>query len=200
MNRIALTGLCKIELPSATIRLCDGGRIVWGSEVFTARSLDFGTIGSLEALAEGAQDELPPFELMLLPPSTAAAADLVQPTMQGSRVRFWIAEYSVATGQVTGTPDLRFDGELDQATLTQTVELALTIVSAAARLFESNIGNSLSSSFHKSVWPGETGHDQATGLGRPIAWGVEAPVQSFGTGSGSASAQSLADMRAVNAV
>src|SRR3546814_8736110 len=46
-------------------------------------------------------------------------------------------------------------------------ELAVSVVSLAERLFELNIGNSLNSAWHKSVWPGELGHDNATGLSIP---------------------------------
>src|SRR3546814_1850748 len=57
-------------------------------------------------------------------------------------------------------------------------EVAVSVVSLAERLFELNIGNSLNSAWHKSVWPGELGHDNATGLSIPVAWGVESPRSS----------------------
>lgn len=186
MNRIALTGLCKIELPSDTVRLCDGGRIIWGAETFVARDPTFGAIGSIETISEGAGDELAPLTLTLLPPSSTAAATLVQPTHQGSRVRFWIAEFDIDAGAVTGTPELRFDGELDQATLTLQLELELSIIPKAARMFEVNIGNSLSPSHHKSIWTGETGQDNATGLSLPVAWGVDAPPRAVTRTNGGA--------------
>jgi hypothetical protein len=73
---------------------------------------------------------------------------------------------------------LLFDGQVDQTTFTiarDNRELSVTIVPSSERLFEANIGNSLSPSFQKSVWSGDTGHDNATGLGRPVAWGTDAP-------------------------
>lgn len=172
---LALTGLVKIELPSATIRLCDGGRIVWGAEVFRARDPDFGMIAQVQSLGEGGGDELPPLQMTLATPSGAAAADFVVPAFQGSRVRFWLADFDVETGEVAGDPKLRFDGTLDQARLTFDGALDITVIAGAARLFEMNIGNSQSPGFHKTVWSGETGHDNATGLGRSVAWGVTAP-------------------------
>lgn len=176
MNSIALAGLCKIELPAYTIRLCDGGVIIWGAETFAARDGTYGTLGSIDAVREGDGDEMPPVSLTLLPPSTTAAATLVQPAFQGSRVRLWLAEYTIATGAVAGTPELKFDGELDTATLELSdFSLDLTVIPRAGRLFELNIGNSLNPAWHKSIWAGETGHDNATGLGRAVAWGVEAP-------------------------
>lgn len=176
MNRVAIAGLCKVELPTATLRLSDGPRIIWGAETYTARDATFGVIGGLETIREGGSDTMPPLELTLLPPGTESAVTFVQPAMQGSRVRFWIAEYTPSTGFVDGTPELRFDGYLDQAMFNLRGELNLTLISKAAQLFEQNIGNSLSPAFHKTVWPGETGHDNATGVGKPVAWGTTAPT------------------------
>lgn len=192
MQRIALTGLCKIELPSATVRLCDGGVIIWGAETFVGRHATYGAIGHVNSLREGDSDELPPLEMSLLPPDTTAAADLLQPLFQGSRVRFWIAEYTLATSAVTGTPELKFDGELDQGTLNLDGSLDLSVIPKAARLFELNIGNSLSPAFHKSVWSGELGHDNATGMAFPVAWGVESPPRA--TSGSSSDAARLSDV------
>src|SRR3546814_12561704 len=61
-------------------------------------------------------------------------------------------------------------------------EVAVSVVSLAERLFELNIGNSLNSAWHKSVWPGDLGHDNETGLSIPVAWGVDSP-RSRGAGT-----------------
>ena len=175
----AITGLVKIELPSSvTVRLCDGGVIYWGSETFTAKDAIFGSVASIQTIGEGVGDEVPALELVLIPSPTATAGDLVQPGYQTSRVRFWIADYTIATSAVSGTPDLIFDGVMDQCILnvgSQQRQLAMSIVATVERLFQGNIGNSLNPVWHKSIWSGETGHDNATGLSIPIAWGVEAP-------------------------
>lgn len=178
MNRVGLIGLVRIELPARTVRLCDGGFILWGAEVFKSADAVFGTVASLEALGEGVGDEVPALELAFLPPAASTPADLSQPGFQRSRVLFAIAEYDVDTGLMVGTPDVMFDGQIDRTQLTvgRQRELAVTVVSTAERLFDLNIGNSLSSTFHKSVWPGELGHDNATGLGVQTAWGVERPL------------------------
>lgn len=178
MNRIGLTGLCKIELPDSTVRLTDGGFIVWSGETFQSKDGVFGTIASIDELTEGVDAEVPALDMVMFPASTAGAAELSQPGFQRSRVTFWLAEYDRETGLLDGEPDVLFDGQIDQTTLTcgrESRELAMSIVSTAERLFERNIGNSLTAAFHKSIWPGETGHDNATGLGKPVAWGVEAP-------------------------
>lgn len=180
MIRIARVGLCKIELPSYTIRLCDGGVIAWGAETYRGKDPTYGTLVAVRLPEEGSQESLPPLDFSMQPPNSTAVASLVQPTIQGSRWRFWTAAFDIDTGAVTGTPDLEFDGEIDQATLDlQTGRLDFAVIPKLGRLFELNIGNSQSPAFHKSIWPGETGHDSATGLGFPVAWGVEAPPAPF---------------------
>lgn len=182
MESVALVGLLKIELADATVRLCDGGIIKWGSETFTAKDPLFGTIASLSEVNEGVGEEVPAFEVTFNPPETSLADDLASPGYQTSRVSVWIAEYNPATGSVTGTPTLMFLGQLDQIELgisRDSRDLGTTVVSFAERLFNRNEGNSLSEAFHKSVWPGETGMDAANGLSITVAWGAESAGQGY---------------------
>ncbi|MEM6493701.1 MAG: hypothetical protein AAF650_04910 [Pseudomonadota bacterium] len=176
MQRLGLAGLIKVELPSHTVRLCDGGFLDWNSETFLGRDGVYGVILSLEALAEGVGDEVPALEMELAPPGDVAVGDLSAPGHQNSRARFWIAEYDVETHDVLGTPTLEFDGQVDQTTLRAGPllrALSVTIVSTAERLLEANSGNGFSDAFHQSVWPGELGHANADGLKIKTAWGVE---------------------------
>lgn len=177
MNRVGLIGLMQMDLPGNTVRLCDGGFIHWGADTFRSHDPLFGTIATAESLGEGVGDEVAVLGLTFLPTADATPGDLSQPGYQASRVRFWIAEYDVDAGSLVGTPELEFSGQVDRTMLTvgRSRELGMTVVSLAERLFELNIGNSLSPTFHKTVWPGETGHDNATGVTLPDAWGVESP-------------------------
>ncbi len=176
MRIVSLVGLLKIELPEATVRLCDGGLIKWDTETFRSKDALFGTIASFGEVNEGVGEEVPAFDITFLPPDEVDPDDLAAPGYQTARVSVWIAEYDQATGSVVGTPDLMFLGQLDQIELAvekDRRELGCGIVSLAERLFNRNEGNTLSPSFHKSVWPGETGHDAGNGLTIPVAWGVE---------------------------
>lgn len=179
MITASIAGLVKIELPSAvTVRLCDGGRIVWGSEVFTARHGTYGAIASLKSLSEGVGDEIPALEMVLMPDKSASIGSLIPAGFQTSRCRFWITTFNPATSAVIGTPDLIFDGMLDQGMVVvgrKRRDLATTVVATVEKLFTRNIGNSLNPAFHKAVWPGETGHDNASRLTRKVAWGAESP-------------------------
>src|SRR5678816_581266 len=97
-NVIWLAGLCEIALPARTIRLCDVAFFVLDGNTYTAEDVDFGTIESVDQVAEAISDEAPSGKLTMLPPSVADAADLFQPDAQGSSMRFWLAEIDQATG------------------------------------------------------------------------------------------------------
>lgn len=181
MEAVGLVGLCKIELPDGDVLLCDGGFITWGAETYRAKDAVFGMIASIDALGEGVGDEVPALEMSLYPAGEAEPGDLSQPGFQTSRCRFWIAEFDT-NNAVVGTPDLLFDGQIDRTMLTvgTTRELTMSIVSLAERLFEKSTGNSLNPTWHQSIWPGELGHNNATGLSVNVAWGAAAPPGSGG--------------------
>lgn len=185
MNIVSLIGLCKIELPAPLdpVLLCDGGFIVFDGETYQSIDALLGSVASIEGLEEGLGDEIPALEMVFLPPESSTPGELAQPGWQKSRARFWIAEFDPSTGLIVGTPDLLFDGQLDQAALEvgSSRELSMTIVSLAERLFERNAGNTLTSNWHKSIWPGELGHDNATGLSIQVAWGTAKPQSSGGS-------------------
>lgn len=180
MQSVALVGLCKIELPGHDALLCDGGFIEFDSETYRSSDSLIGTIASIQAMGEGVGPEVPALEMVLLPPESSEPGDLVQPGWQTSRARFWIGEYDPETGLVVGDPDLMFDGQLDQTSLSvgASRELGVTVVSLAERLFERNTGNSLTAAWHQSIWPGELGHNNATGLAIQVAWGAASPPSS----------------------
>jgi hypothetical protein len=191
MTTVALTGLLKIELPEDTIRFSDGGFISYLGETYRSSDATFGTIGGLQTMSEGVGDVVPAVVVTILPPTTEGAALLSAPGNQTARARFIVVEYNVETGNVI-SGNVEFDGQIDQSIL-QTgfdkKEVSLTVVSLAEKLFERNTGNTMNPSWHKYVHPGERGHDNATALGRTIAWGVEQPPSAFfnsgGSGGGS---------------
>ncbi|MGB3846036.1 MAG: hypothetical protein WA940_09220 [Sphingopyxis sp.] len=185
MDRVMLSGLVKIELPGVTLRLCDGAFIKWGAETFDAEDATFGAIRSIEAISEGVGDEIPALRINFLPRTTAAAAELSQPDWQGSRVRMWIAEVDPDTYAITGTPELMFYGQTDSTKLITgraRRELVMDVTSAAERLFVVNEANTLSPRFHKLLYPGELGEDNAVGVGVGVAWGTAQPTTYSGSG------------------
>lgn len=184
MSHIALTGLVKIELPDRTLRFCDGGFFVYEGDTYRSKDAVFGTIGALQTMSESVGDVVPAVVLTILPPDSTAPEEISQPGNQTSPAKFIIAEFDADTGLITDA-NVEFYGQLDQTILKSSAgeySLAVSVVSLAERLFERNIGNSMNPTWHKSVWPGELGQDNATGLSNAIAWGVESPRSNGGAG------------------
>lgn len=175
-DKLMIVGLAEINLPDdVNIRLCDGGFVYFGADKFASSDADFGSIESIDPIEERSGDEAPAGSLTFLPDSTAAAATLSSPSFQGSRIRFWLGRVTEATGLLDGDPELVFDGLLDTTALRigrGTRALDMEFIGTAERLFQINEGNVLSPRFHKSVWTGELGFDNATGVGITVAWGV----------------------------
>lgn len=186
---ITVVGLAKFELPGHTILQGDGGVVTWGADTYTAEDASFGVISTIEEADEAMGDEAPGGKLTFLPKDSAAAATLSSPTYQNSRMRFWFAEVNRATGAVTGTPTLVGDMRLDTTTLRFPKSgraLDIEFITSAERLMNVEDGNVLSPRFHKKVWPGELGLDNATGVELTKAFGVEGPPRgSVNVGSSS---------------
>jgi hypothetical protein len=178
MERILLAGLIRIDLPGrAPVLLCDGGFVPWGADTYLSADPAFGTLAGFEAPEEGVDDTLPAGTLQMLPAGTAAVVDLSRPEYQGSRVRMWIAELDEVSGQIAAAPDIQADWQVDRTVYrSKRGERSLDIdcVSSAQRLLIKVEGNTLSSAFHSSIFPGERGHDNATGLETNFAWGAVA--------------------------
>jgi len=182
-----IVALLEIDLPGHMVRLCDGGFFEFGGDTFTDSDSLLGTLVSVEPLQEGVEQEIPALDLYFNPPANVSIAVLSQAAIERRSVRLWLAEYDSETGVIdTGATELRFVGIVDQPSVkfsrTEYV-VSITVVPHAEYVFNRNIGNGLSASFHKSLYPGETGHDNATGLGVAIAWGTERPATTSGAAS-----------------
>jgi hypothetical protein len=184
-----LTWLLRLDLPSGGVYLNDGGVTVWGGNTYTAEHPVIGSLAQIGELTEGFGSQLPEQEIILAPPSNAALASLQAGAFARSAMRLWLAEYDADTGAVVGTPELRFAGRMDrvrQQFAFQQLQIVVSGVPETEVMLFSDDGNGLSASFHKQVYPGETGHDQATGLVRPVTWGVESAAPRGGVSGGGA--------------
>lgn len=173
-----LVALMRIELPGRTVRMCDGGFIYWGVDLYDCIDELFGTIGGAESFEEKVGDEAPGGKLSFLPPSASAGAALSNPAFQGARMRFWLGEYDPMTGRIIGTPDLAADLSIDTATVKASRGARVVDIefeSAAKRLFMVLRGNALNDRFQQSCYPGELGMSNATGMPRSTAWGAATP-------------------------
>lgn len=180
-----LAGLCEINLPDRDIRICDGAYLYVGPDKFTSEDEFFGSIASVEPITESIGDEAPAGKLTFVPASTAAAVELCQPEHQGSRMRFWFARVDPTAGAVMGDLELVADCILDVPTLRVSKRsrlLEMEFVGASERLFNVADGTVMTDRFHQSIWPGETGFANTTGVGKPVAWGTGSPPRSGSSG------------------
>jgi len=188
MNRVALVGLFKMDLPGAAVCLADGGAFVWNSDRYSGKDAVWGTLASVDEMSDGIGDELPGARISLNPAASTAALTLIDPANHGARVRFWIGEFDVSSGAIVGNPELYFDGMVDRLRLVNGLRQRVVendLISQAERLLYDDEGNSLSPRWHKANFPGELGHDNAIDLTLPVPWGAESPPRgATGAGSG----------------
>ena len=183
-----LTGLLKIELPAGDVLLSDAGVTTWNGDTYSPNDAQLGRLAGIEPITEGAGQQIPSLDLTFSPDSFLAVTALSNGAIQQSKVNLWVAEYDLETGAVVGTPNLVFTGFVDQPQVTFAQrELTVSVVAVPELefLFTRDNGNGLSSTFHKSVYPGELGHDNATGLQINVAWGVKSPPSGNGSSGGS---------------
>lgn len=177
-QRPYIAGLMQIDLPDYTLRLADGGVVSWNGQAFVGRDDRFGAIAAIGGFEDGVGDSAPIMSIELFPPSTVAATDLSRPEMQGARVRLWLAVIDPAAGTPLPDPYQVFIGDVDQTTIVATRadrRLRIECVSGFERFFEAEEGARLSDAFHKSIWPGESGLANVTGVQKRVYWGAEAP-------------------------
>ncbi len=184
-----IAGLIEMTLPGYTVRLCDGsGTVSMGGNIYSGSDDRFGTLAAVSPITSGEGNAAPALDFTFLPADGAAASDLSSPTFQGSRVRLWLAVIDMATGLVIGNAERVFFGLIDTTELKigrGTRELNIQCVSGFERMFANNEGQRLSDAFHQSIWPGELGLSNVTGVTKNVPWGVESPPRAITYGSGS---------------
>lgn len=187
-DRVLVFGALSIALPGYTLRLLDGsGAVVFNSATWVGEDANFGVLAALSAIDDGAGDQAPAINVTLLPPNSTAAATLAAAGMQGSLVSVYAGAINLDTGVPVPDPYLLFIGELDVPTLRSGPDgrsLEYEVVSISERLFSNDEGMRLSDAWHKSVWPGETGLANVTGIEQTVFWGQQAPPGSVVAGSG----------------
>lgn len=187
---VTIAGLVEINFPGWTLRLCDGSGVVdFGGANYSGSDDRFGSIGAISPITSGEGNNAPALDFTFFPASSTAAADLSAPSFQGSRVRVWLAVVDPETGKVIGNPERVFFGLIDTTILMigqGTRELNIQCVSGFERMFANNEGQRLADAFHQTIWPGELGFSNVTGITKNVSWGTESPPRSVSSGNGSA--------------
>lgn len=178
-DRIPMAGLFRLDTAAyGSVMLLDGsGVLKWGDDQYIGRHSQFGVLASMRAIEDGVSDQAPSLRMTLIP-EPSAVDDIAWSTLQGSRVRLWIACYSMATGQVVPDPHPLFDGELDVATLrlgAGTLAVDLDCTSAFERLFEDDEWIRLNPRWLRLQYPDAAGLDHVTGVTDQVFWGQNPP-------------------------
>lgn len=186
-DNIHLVGFCKIELPTRTLRICDGGFCYFAGEKYEAEDSVFGSIAGIDELEASLGDAAEDAKLVFAPPAETAAQAINSKTFQNSRARFWMGVIG-PDGKTVITAEQLMDALVDYTVLRSRQsgrELEMSFIGRPEKLFLRQEGNSLNPRFHKSIWPGERGLDNV-GTKLTVAWGVGSPrgVSSGGGGGG----------------
>lgn len=167
--------LVTVTLPAATIRWTNGGFVAWGSDTYRAEHSTYGFLSSVEEITDGVTGEATVCALTIDCNSTALGL-LVAPAVQGSLVTVHLGAVNRATGALIGEPELLFRGELDQPRLSVGEgTLVYDCITEEARMLEPNEEQRLTSSFQKSVWPGDRGYDNVVETEAEVYWRQDDP-------------------------
>ena len=160
---------------TTTIRWTDGGFVFWGGDLYEARTA-FGVVSEIGEISDGIDGEASSSSLTVFPAGDDAFSALIDPAAQGAVVTMSLGAVDFQTGLVIGAPDLLMRCELDVARLTGTGDaLILDCITEEARMLEVNDERRLTDSFHRSVWPGELGYANVTGLDTKVYWRANDP-------------------------
>lgn len=173
-----VTHLLTLHLPDETIRLTDGGFVVWGDHTWRARHDSYGTIGALPEIEDGVTGGSPRWDVTILPGSDEAIAALAEPEAQGSLITLHLGAVDRATGALEGEPELLMRAFLDiprEAVGANDRSVILECMTEAELQLSPRNEQRLTDAFHKQAWPGEQGLEYLSELGRPIYWREDAP-------------------------
>lgn len=169
----------EVNFPGYDLRLLDGaGKVTWAQGTFIGRDDTFGQIASVDAINDGFGDQAPMLSFSLNPPSETAAADLLNPAIQGSRVRIWLGAM-LTPKVVVSDPYLLFDGFVDQPALNVgrgTREITYECVSQFERFFRDEEGARLSQSNQQRFFSTDTFLNDVTGIVKNVHWGPGDPI------------------------
>lgn len=189
---IAIVGLAQFDFPGRTVRLTDGGVAKMGGELFHAKDEIFGALIEADAIEEAMGDALPDGGIALAIPQGTPLATVIDQSLEYSRVRFWLGELDMATGEATA--DMLRDALVDQVMWDPVARvLSITLMGRTERLVVMNRGNYACATFHKSVYPGERGFDNCTDARFQKAWGTAGAPRGVTSGSGGG-ARNAADL------
>ncbi len=181
--------LMKLELPTETVCLSSGLQVPYGGDTYLPADDDWGMLSHVNVVAWGQTSRAVSPDIGLLIPSDAKIQVIASKAVEDSRIRIWWGAVDPDTGAVEIDDE---DGPLytmyldttdtsfrvgDRPTLIKTYP-------ATAHQLRPSTRQRLNPSFHKSIWAGETGLDNVTGITDADGWRSNDPPLSGRSTSG----------------
>ncbi|GLQ20398.1 hypothetical protein ACFFUB_02370 [Algimonas porphyrae] len=182
---VKLCAVLRIDLPGHAVRLSEGGEVDYEGDRYTPIDSVLGIVEGFDDVTSGAADEAPAFELVWGVRDIAAAVLLSTPASQNAHAEWRVLAVDTATNAILADEPI-FIGRVDSTELVGDLNqysMRMGFTTELDRLLNTDKGNRLNRSFHRSVWPGEAGLDLMTGTTVPVPWG-DATRSSRGGGGG----------------
>ncbi|RKF23381.1 hypothetical protein D6851_02605 [Altericroceibacterium spongiae] len=178
----------KLEAPDGDVRLCDGGVLMFGGELYESHHPIFGALIEPDAPEDGFGDMAEDGQIVLGPNPPASVQAWYRADLEGCRLRIWESDID-SDGLTAINVKQRRDMLVDTVGRRQAAngqdQLILSLIGRPEKLFLKNEGNVCSQRFHQSVFAGERGFENCTDLRGFVAWGAETPPRSAGYTGGS---------------
>lgn len=192
-KRALVTGFFDFGFATGTRRLMLGsGEVDYDGNTYRGTDDTFGTIVGGEDVREDATGEAPNTSITIAFAPAADKDEVAAASIQLTPVRISLAALALDVDEhliALPDPELMFDGYIDQAIIQlgeKKDEGDYTLISAFDFFFEDSEGQRLNDQTHQSIWPGETGLANVTGITRKVYWGTYGPGGSRGGSAGSA--------------
>ena len=203
-NRKSVTGFFEIDFPSGTRRMLLGsGEAAWGANTFRGYDSSFGSIVGGDSISEDVTAQAPNLSITVQVASTATKSEIAGAAVQLVPWRIWLAALTLDASNhlvAIADPELEFDGFIDQAVSEIDAgkdQITYSLISGFDYFFEDNEGQRLSDTFHESVWPGEQGLANVTGVTKKVYWGTLGPNSAGGVGGGASAGSSAGGLGSV---
>lgn len=181
-----LVHLVEIQFDDRTVRLTDGGAVMWGGNLFSPEDSELGVINGFSEFSETEGTESPRLEVYFEYRTNAALERLASPLSQGRLFSIWAAAVSRDTGEIIGVPELLFSGMIDDADLRHATNNRLLTVYLATEwelLFDNDEGARWNDDFWTHVYgPNARAFYAVTDVQRKLFWGYKGPSNGSGGG------------------
>lgn len=178
--------LVEIGFDDRTVRLTDGGSVVWGANLFVPEDSELGTLEGFSEFNETEGTESPRLEVTFLYKTNAALTRLASPSSQGTPVNIWLAAVSRNDGSIIGDPELLFSGLLDDADLRHARNSRMLTISLSTA-WELMFDNDEGIRWNNDTWTHIYGTNArafyaVTDVQRKMFWGYKGPSNGSGGG------------------